>query len=51
MQNRLAGTKPIWAVRQPITPMITLLAAATIQPCHLRRPISTVEATVSKQDK
>ncbi|HKV93803.1 MAG TPA: hypothetical protein VJW20_14750 [Candidatus Angelobacter sp.] len=51
MQNRLAGIKPVCAVRIPITLMIKLLTPATIQPCHFRRPINTVDAMVNKQEK
>ena len=50
MQKTLAGTKPHWPVRNPMAEMIMLLAPATIQPCHLRRPTSTVESTVNKQE-
>jgi len=51
MQKRFAGMKPVWAVRIPMTQMTMLLMPATIQPCHLRRPISTVETIVNKQEK
>jgi hypothetical protein len=50
MQNKFAGTNPNWAVRIPITQMITLLTAATIQPCHNFLPTSTVEITVKMQE-
>ncbi len=50
MQNRLAGTKPNWAVRIPMKQGITLLAAATSQPCHIFLPTRTVEAIVNTQD-
>lgn len=50
MQKRFAGTKPHWCVRSPIIEMITLLAPATTQPCHMRRPTRTVETTVSRQE-
>lgn len=49
-QNTLAGTKPHWPVLNPIMQMITLFAAATSQPCHMRRPMSSVEAIVSRQE-
>jgi hypothetical protein len=50
MQNKLAGTNPNCAVRMPIAQMITLLAAATTQPCHSFFPTSTVEITVNTHD-
>ncbi len=41
---------PDCEVRSPITLMTTLLVPATIHPDHRRRPISTVESTVSKHE-
>jgi hypothetical protein len=49
-QKRLAGTKPTYAVRNAITQMTALLAEATIHPCHMRRPTSTVDKIVNPQD-
>lgn len=50
MQKRFAGMNPICAVRSPITQMRALLTPATIQPCHIRRPIKIVERIVKKQE-
>src|SRR5260370_33978086 len=50
-QKMLAGTKPHWPVSSPIMQMITLFAPATAHPCHMRRPTSTVEAMVSRQER
>lgn len=50
MQNAFAGTKPHCPVRSPIMEIIALLAPATTHPCHLRRPTSTVDRTVSRQE-
>jgi hypothetical protein len=50
-QKTLAGTNPHCAVCKPITEMITLLTPATIHPCHMRRPTSTVEEMVSRQER
>jgi hypothetical protein len=50
MQKRLAGTNPNCAVRIPITQRITLLAAASAQPCHNRFPTITVETTLKTHE-
>lgn len=49
-QNRLAGMNPVCAVRTPMMQMIALFTPATIHPCHKRRPINTVETTVSRHE-
>jgi hypothetical protein len=46
MQKKFAGINPVCAVLSPIRQMITLFAPATIQPCHNRRPIRTVDTMV-----
>ncbi len=51
MQNTFAGTKPHCPVWMPMAEMMTLLAPATSQPCHIRRPTITVEAIVSRHDR
>lgn len=50
-QKTLAGTKPHCPVRNPIMQMITLLAAATTHPCHIRRPTRIVDVMVSRQER
>lgn len=50
-QKMLAGTKPHCPVCTPITEMITLFTPATIHPCHMWRPTSTVEQMVSRQER
>jgi hypothetical protein len=50
-QKRFAGTNPNCAVRTLITQIMRLLTEATIQPCHRRRPIISVEVTVRMQER
>lgn len=51
MQKRFAGTSPNCAVLTPIMQRMTLFTPVTTQPCHIWRPIMTVDATVRTQER
>ena len=49
-QKRFAAMNPDCEVLAPMTQMMTLFVPATIHPDHMRRPIRTVESTVSRHE-
>lgn len=50
MQKRLAGMKPNWAVRTPITQTTALLMAQITQPCQSFLPRRTAPRMVKTQE-
>jgi hypothetical protein len=50
-QKRFAGTRPNWWVLMPITQRMTLFTPVTTHPCHMRRPINTVDTIVRTQER
>ena len=51
MQNKFAGTKPIWDVCHPMAQMTALLRLAMARPVQCFLPTRTVERIVRQQDK
>jgi hypothetical protein len=50
-QNRFAGINPNCSVLRPMMQRMMLLTPVTIQPCHIRRPIMSVDTMVRTQER
>jgi hypothetical protein len=51
IQKRFAGINPNCSVLRPMTQRMRLFTPVTTHPCHMRRPIKTVEAMVRIQER